>query len=72
MTDSNNLLDHIDNIQELSLKSCARLGCINKPDKVLLIELVDKQGHFCSGCSRDLLQMDLAKEISINGGNKVC
>jgi hypothetical protein len=60
MTEKSNLLDHIDTIEKVSFKTCAGLGCRNKPDKVLQIRFVDKQGHFCQPCVDYLLQADLA------------
>lgn len=55
-----NHVNHICNIEELSFKTCTGLGCRNKPDKVLQIRFVDKQGHFCQSCADYLLQADLA------------
>jgi hypothetical protein len=43
---------------------CAGLKCSNKPTALLKVKYINKSGSFCQQCTTDLLQLELAEEIS--------
>jgi hypothetical protein len=43
---------------------CAGLKCSNKPTAVLKVKYINKIGFFCQQCTTNLLQLELAEEIS--------
>jgi predicted SprT family Zn-dependent metalloprotease len=43
---------------------CAGLKCPNKPISILKVRYINKIGYFCQKCNADLLQQELAEEIS--------
>ncbi len=44
--------------------SCAGTNCSSKPTFILKVKYINKTGHFCQDCTKDLLQSELAVEIS--------
>ncbi len=51
-------------IQEYKTCVCAGLNCVNTPISILKVKYINKTGHFCQQCTADLLQHELAEEIS--------
>ncbi|MER5174412.1 MAG: hypothetical protein ABJB76_02130 [Candidatus Nitrosocosmicus sp.] len=49
--------------------TCAGLNCLNKPTSSLKIKYINKTGHFCKKCTRDLLELDLAEEVILDSSN---
>ena len=43
---------------------CAGLKCSNKPTALLKVKYINKTGSFCKQHIEDLLQLELAAEIS--------
>lgn len=46
---------------------CAGTKCTNKPPSVLKVKYINKTGSFCKQHAKDLLQLELAEEISKEG-----
>ena len=49
---------------EYKVDICAGLKCTNKPIALLKVKYINKSGSFCQQCTTDLLQLELAEEIS--------
>lgn len=43
---------------------CAGFKCIKIPTSILKVKYINKIGHFCHKCTSELLQLELAEEIS--------
>jgi hypothetical protein len=56
------------NKQEYKVEDvCAGLKCSNEPTFILQVKYINKSGSFCQQCTSDLLQLELAEEISKGG-----
>jgi hypothetical protein len=51
----------IDNGITSSIKVCAGARCENIATKVLEVRYIQKVGHFCDSCAKDLLQSELVQ-----------
>ena len=44
-------------------KECARIGCEKIANTVLEVKYIQKVGHFCGPCAKELLQSELVQNI---------
>ena len=54
----------IDKHEYKFVQDCAGLNCSNKATTILKVKYINKTGLFCKQCTLDLLQLELAEEIT--------
>ena len=59
----NTRINNIDK-PEYKVELCCGLKCIKVPTSILKVKYINKTGSFCKQHTDDLLQLELAEEIS--------